>query len=295
MKFSIIIPVYNSVKTLKMLLDFLFLKQIISLNGEVIIIDDGSNDNTSQLVRNYPVKYFYQKNQGAGSARNYGVQKAKGEWLIFFDSDCVVPKGWLKKVLAVLSKDPEFAVIGGGVKKPFVKSYLAWADYFSSWFNAHEDLKKQEIFTYLPSLNLIVRREAFKKVHGFWRQKRTGEDVDFCYRVRQKGLRILFDPQLAVWHQTPSLKGYFKHFFNWGAHAFYLRGNNPKMAYHFLFKKSLWWSLFLFLPIVFGYTCFLLLKWFKYEPLRFIFVLPLVFAGRTAYALGTLKGAYARK
>ena len=289
MKFSIIIPVYNSAKTIKILLDSLYLNNPISKDWEVVVADDGSTDNTAQIVKIYPVKYFFQKNQGAGSARNYGAQKAKGEWLIFLDSDCEVPKNWLKKAGETIEKNHDFDVFGGGVKKPKKPSFLGWADYFSSWFNAHEGLKKQEIFSYLPSLNLLVRRETFKKLRGFWFQKMTGEDVDFCFRARQIGLRIMLVPILAVWHHTPSLKGYFKHFYNWGSHAYYLRGKNPKMAYHFLFKKNRWWSLILFLPIVFGYTCFLFTKWFKYEPIRIIYVLPLILLGRIAYAFGTLK------
>lgn len=289
MKFSIIIPAYNSAKTIKILLDSLYLHNPISKDWEVVVVDDGSSDNTAQIVKIYPVKYFFQKNQGAGSARNYGAQKAKGEWLVFLDSDCEVPKNWLKKVVETIEKNHDFDVFGGGVKKPKKPSLLGWADYFSSWFNAYEGLKKQETDTYLPSLNLLVQRVAFNKIKGFWKRKMTGEDVDFCFRARQRGFRIMFEPQLAVWHQTPSLKGYFKHFFNWGSHAYQVRGQNPAMPFSFLFKNNLWWSILLFWPIVFGFTCFLFIKWFKYEPIRIIYVLPLILLGRIAYAFGTLK------
>lgn len=289
---SVIVPCYNSAGYLEKLLRALQKQTLTKEKLEIIIVDDGSTDQTASLLANYPFTYLFQKNKGAGAARNLGAKKAKGEIFLFVDSDCVVSKNWAEKHLENHEKYQDFAIIGGGVKKPKESSLIGWSDFFSSWFNAHEDLKKHEVKEYLPSLNLSVERKAFDRIGGFWQKKMTGEDVDFCFRARRAGMKILFDPSLAVYHQSPGFLGFFKHNFNWGYHAPFLRGRKGGLTYHFLFSGHFLKSLILFWPIVFGYTLFLASCWWRYQPLRFLICLPLIFLGKFVYGLGFLKGVW---
>ena len=97
-KFSIIIPVYNVEKYLKKCLDSVFNQTY--KDYEVIVVNDGTKDNSMDIVKDYDVKVINQKNQGLSAARNAGVKKATGEYLIFLDSDDY----WEKDLLKELSK-----------------------------------------------------------------------------------------------------------------------------------------------------------------------------------------------
>ena len=94
-KYSVIIPAYNAKKTISFTLEALLSQEGIEA-GEVIVVDDGSSDNTADLVKKYPVRLIQQANKGPASARNYGVREAKGEIVLFTDSDCIPQPGWLK-------------------------------------------------------------------------------------------------------------------------------------------------------------------------------------------------------
>ena len=292
MKANVIIPAFNAQRTIKNLLESLISQDYPKEDYEVIVVDDGSTDATVRIVKDYSVTYLFQKNKGAGAARNLGAKKAKGKIFIFVDSDCLVSQDWLKNYWQAYQENPQAGIIGGGVRKPKKRNYLAWADYLSSWHNAHECLPRHWVKEYLPSLNLSVRGEVFKRVGGFWEKKLTGEDVDFCSRARKIGTGILFEPRLAVWHKNPSLAGFFKHNFNWGHHASFVRGSEEGLEFHPLFSGSFGKSLLMFLPIVLGWPLFLALSWWRYQPLRFLICLPLIFLGRFAYGLGFLAGVW---
>ena len=104
-KFSIIIPVYNVEKYIKKCLDSVFNQTYDDY--EVIVVNDGTKDNSMEIVKNYDVKVIYQENQGLSMARNNGVKKAKGEYLLFLDSDDYWEKETLEEIESVLSSKPD--------------------------------------------------------------------------------------------------------------------------------------------------------------------------------------------
>lgn len=109
MQFSVIIPVYNRPDEIGELLESLTL-QSVKGNFEVIVIEDGSNDTCEEILKPYfaqlDLHYFFQTNKGPGLARNYGASKAKGETLVFFDSDCIVPSNYFEIVFDYIAKYP---------------------------------------------------------------------------------------------------------------------------------------------------------------------------------------------
>ncbi len=104
-KFSIIVPVYNTEKYLKRCLDSM--KSQTFKDYEVIIVNDGSTDNSSDIISKYPYKVINQENQGLSMARNNGVKDANGEYLIFLDSDDYIEKDLLKEINKSLSNNPD--------------------------------------------------------------------------------------------------------------------------------------------------------------------------------------------
>ena len=104
-KFSIIVPVYNTEKYLKRCLDSI--KSQSFKDYEVIIVNDGSTDNSSDIISKYPYKIINQENQGLSMARNNGVKEALGEYLIFLDSDDYIEKDLLKEIAASSLNQPD--------------------------------------------------------------------------------------------------------------------------------------------------------------------------------------------
>ncbi len=107
-RFSIIIPVYNRPNEVKELLESLC--QQTCTDFEVVIVEDGSSLPCNEVVREYSealdVKYFFKENRGRSIARNYGMERSEGSYLIFFDSDCVIPREYIRILSRALDADP---------------------------------------------------------------------------------------------------------------------------------------------------------------------------------------------
>ena len=113
--FSIVVPVYNRPEEVRELLESLQ-KQDFSKDFEVVIVEDGSSESSEDIVKlfqdNLQVSYYYKENSGPGDSRNFGMQKAKGNYYIILDSDCILPKQYLSEVDKELKK--EFVHCFGG-------------------------------------------------------------------------------------------------------------------------------------------------------------------------------------
>lgn len=115
--FSIIIPIYNTEKYIRECLDSLLREEV---DIEIIIINDGSTDNSDEIIKEYldkgNIKYFYQENSGVSKARNLGISKATGDYIMFLDSDDYIKKGALKTINEKISKYKPDCVIYGHEK-----------------------------------------------------------------------------------------------------------------------------------------------------------------------------------
>ncbi|MFC2117243.1 glycosyltransferase family 2 protein, partial [Bacteroidota bacterium] len=105
--FSIIVPVYNRPDEIKELLKSLGCQT--DLNFEIVIIEDGSVNKCEDILVDYKkklnIKYFFKQNEGPSIARNYGLNKAEGNYFIFFDSDCIIPSHWMETVRKSLENE----------------------------------------------------------------------------------------------------------------------------------------------------------------------------------------------
>lgn len=189
---SVIVAVHNGARFLRLALE--------SLRGqdyervETIFIDDGSEDETPQIARDFPeIKYVRQANQGLAAARNAGLEHARGEFVAFLDADDVLPPNKLSIQVDYLSQHPEIACVLGrqevmleaGVERP-------------SW------LKRDLLFGDLdgiPLVSAVIRRSVLEQVGGFDASYRYAEDRDLFVRLREHGFRIVVLPDLVLYRR----------------------------------------------------------------------------------------------
>lgn len=212
---SVIIPVYNRAHLIGPVIEALLEQNYKPL--EIIIVDDGSMDNTREVVKSYPVKYIYQENRGPASARNRGFRKSKGDIIAFIDSDCIAKKDWLENLIKGFDS-PEVGAVAGSYDIANPQSVLSRL--------IHEEIKWRHLgfkkyIRAFGSYNVVIRREVFEKVGGFDETYRTasGEDNDLSYRILKAGYKIRFMPNALVAHyHTENLFKYLREQYR---HAFW--------------------------------------------------------------------------
>lgn len=198
---SVIIPAYNAEKSIAHCLHALQ-EQSIHAN-EIIIVDDGSSDETKSIAEKFKkVKVLSQKNQGPAIARNNGSKSAKGEIIIFLDSDCVPERNWLEKMIQPFN---EKNVIGvQGAYKTKQKSLIARFDQLDIEYR-YERMKRIPKLDWIGSYSAAYRKEIFLSEGGFDETfpKASGEDAEFSYRLAEKGHLLVFAPRAIVYHTHP--------------------------------------------------------------------------------------------
>ncbi len=179
---------------------------------ETIVVDDGSGDGTADLVAGEFPGVILLKLEACGlsAARNAGAAVARGEVLAFTDDDCMVDAEWLARLRRVY-QDGRFSAAGGPNLPPGPRCWQEAVVCAAPGAPSHVMLDDEEA-EHLPGCNLSVRKEAFEAVGGFDPRFRTaGDDVDFCWRLRDAGHRLGFAPGAFVWHRRrPSLRAFLK-------------------------------------------------------------------------------------
>ena len=116
MRCSLIIPAYNAEPSLASCLRSALSQSLPRKDYEIILVDDGSVDNTRKIAESFPITYYHQENRGPAVARNRGAQAATGEILIFTDSDCLLDFDFLKNIVAPIEQNPEVVGAQGSYK-----------------------------------------------------------------------------------------------------------------------------------------------------------------------------------
>lgn len=219
-KISIIITTYNDLDNLIRAIKSIELIHYPREQFEVIVVDDGSNDGTSDYLRALGVKveisfhYIVQENRGPSSARNSGIRKSRGEFLLIIDSDCTVDKEILNRYLEHFPDD-SLGGIGGDIvpdKTNWISGYL---DSLGVWRpgGCGTEIK------YLVTANAFFLKKAVTEVGCFDERFRFpgGEDPELCYRVRKKGYYFKYDEHAKVVHShRTNIKSFMKMFYNHG-------------------------------------------------------------------------------
>lgn len=232
---SVIIASYNRAGSLRKCLESLDLQTYRSDSFEIIVVDDGSTDETGEMLQQFKaraavnVAIFRQANSGVSVARNAGIAQAQFEHLAFTDDDCILPPDWLQQINCFWSTaGDEVAGIGGPLNTitannaSFVSCFLHYIDEFNhipvltSWLvrPIHiSRLKGGETVPYLRTSNATFKKKFLQEISGFDPafRKPGGEDPDLCYRLMKKGYRFQFEKTLVVGHHSrESLKAYFR-------------------------------------------------------------------------------------
>lgn len=222
---TIIIPMYNAEKTLRKCLDSV--KAQNYKNYGVILIDDCSTDNSAQVTQEYGYKIIkLNQRSGQGKARNIGAQQALTKYLAFTDSDCILPKDWLSKIMADFkNRKAEFICDGysGSVGNTFLEKYA-----FYELLIRRKNLSNP--ITSFPSNNFACNREIFIKEKGFSEQKNyVAEDLEFSLEVGRK-YKIFWDKNLGIKHHFhKGLKKYIKQQYRFARDTIYLYLRKPNL------------------------------------------------------------------
>ncbi len=222
MKYSIIVPVYNRPDEVDELLGSL--TEQTEKDFEVIIVEDGSFVTCEKVCNGYKatldIHYFMKENSGPGQSRNYGVARAKGEYVIILDSDVVLPPGYIESVSDELEKAPADA-FGGPDKahSSFTDIQKAISYSMTSFFTTGgiRGSKKKKLDKFYPrSFNMGVRRDVYNKLGGFSKM-RFGEDIDFSIRIFKAGCKCRLFPESWVWHKRRTdFRKFFRQVYNSG-------------------------------------------------------------------------------
>lgn len=205
---SVVIAAYNAADTLGACLASL--EKLAYPNYEVIIVDDGSNDNTRTIAARFSsFKYIdLGTNRGLSAARNAGIRAAKGEIVAFTDADCQADAQWLRFLVAAFEQN-DWAAVGGPNLLPPDDGYVAAAVMATPGGPAHVMLTDR-IAEHIPGCNMAFRADALRKVGCFDPQFRVaGDDVDLCWRFLKRDMTIGFAPGAFVWHHRRSTIGAF--------------------------------------------------------------------------------------
>ena len=205
---SVIVCTYNGSATITKCLNGI--AKLDYPNYEVIVVNDGSTDNTPDLVKGFYVKLVTTANHGLSSARNTGMYNARGEIIAYIDDDAWPDPHWLQYI-AYAYASSEHACIGGPNISPYKSGFVSTCVANAPGGPVHV-LDTDEIAEHVPGCNMTFRREALMKIGGFDPVYRSaGDDVDVCWRIQESGRTIGFHPSAVVWHlRRNSFKAYWK-------------------------------------------------------------------------------------
>lgn len=210
---SIIIPAYNSQATLGLCLDSVMRLDYPADRREVIVVDNGSTDESVRIAKKYDVKHLFEPDKKSSyAARNKGIAEAGGELLAFTDSDCIATPEWLRHLIKEWEDDSIGCFAGG------IEAYqpTTLVERFSDRIGIlrQEGTLKCAYLPYTQTANSAYRREVFGKIGPFIPEMTSGGDAEMSWRMQKKlGLKIKFNPEALVYHKhRATLLGLYRQF-----------------------------------------------------------------------------------
>ena len=211
---SVIIPTYNRKNILRKCLNALFVQEISYSECEIIVVNDGSTDETEELVKslqeNSPcvLRYFMQENKGPAAARNTGIKNAAGKIILFLGDDIIAIPGLLKehKAWHALYSNDNISVLGGVTWSPEIKTtpFMRWLEnggpQFSFWELKHQEEANPEKYFYTANISL---KKSFLLQNGVFDESfsyAAYEDTELAFRLKKKGLVLKYNERALGYH-----------------------------------------------------------------------------------------------
>jgi GT2 family glycosyltransferase len=206
---SIIIPTYNGENRILYTLDAI-LKQETKKKYEILVINDGSKDNTESVVKKFAdlhsentIRIINQNNAGPAAARNNGAFKAEGDLLLFTDDDCIPEKDWIEKMITPFDNDKELIGAKGAYKSS--QKQLTAKFVQIEYEHKYEKLKKYDTIDTIDTYSAAFRKDVFIEMGGYDVSfpVACAEDFEFSYRLSAKGYKMIFIRDAFVYHTHP--------------------------------------------------------------------------------------------
>ncbi len=206
---SIVIPCLNEEKYIESCIDSIK-KQLYGGKYEIIAVDNGSVDNTVKIIREKGVILELAQKRGPAAAKNAGLEKARGDVIVFIDADCVADPEWLGELLGPLQSGDTGCVAGEIIPqepKTDIELFLTKKNHLSQFVNVGHSF-----LPFAATANAAYRKEVFQKVGLFDETLLTGEDADMTWRMQlATGYKLRYAPKAIAFHpQETTLKGLFK-------------------------------------------------------------------------------------
>jgi len=197
-KISLYIPSYNGAKYLPMCIRCV-LRQTYPID-EVIVLDDGSEDETAAIVSKFQVKLVkHHHNKGIAGARNTAIMATRNDFVVSIDADCLIGPTWLEECMKNFINSRVAAVGGMLVERNNKKIADRWR---AAHMKHHWGKKKSVNPGFLSGSNVVIRKEAFRHI-GLYNEKRfrtNYEDVDLSLRLKENGFDLIYEPNAIAWH-----------------------------------------------------------------------------------------------
>jgi len=204
--FSFVIPVYNRPNEIDELLGS-FTDLIYDHDYEIVIVEDGSSERADVVIQKYQdqlnITYFYKSNSGPGASRNYGMERAKGNYFIILDSDCLLSPHYLNTVDAFLNANYIDCYGGADAAHESFTALQKAINYVMTSFLTTGGIRgnKKSVKKFEPrSFNMGISKKAFQETKGF-AKIHPGEDPDLSHRIEKAGFKTTFIPNAFVYHK----------------------------------------------------------------------------------------------
>lgn len=243
--YSFIIPVYNRPQEILELLDSMT-KMTYLEDYEIVIVEDGSKETCESVVKQFSDKlhitYYYKTNSGPGPSRNYGMHRAKGNYFIILDSDCLLPSHYLAEVDTFLSTTYYDCFGGADAALDSFTPIQKAINYTMTSLLTTGGIRgnKKQLGRFEPrSFNMGISKKAFETTQGFDRIH-PGEDPDLSARIRKAGMETAFIPNAAVYHKRRiSWKTFYKQVNKFGKVRPILNARHPETSKPTFFLPSI--------------------------------------------------------
>ena len=271
---TFIVPVYNGERTIEKCIKSILAQDF---EKEIIAVDNNSNDNTAKILQKFPVRYLLEKKRGAAAARNKGLREINEKftkYVVFVDADVILPHGWLKKAIRILELSGDIVAGVGGPGKGVDKNYISRSLDRLLWY----PINRNTYVNSLATMDVCYKYEIIKGTF-FNEEFFMGEDPEFNFQLAEKGYKLIFSPELFVYHNHPlNFKQLIKKWYRYGQYYPLPYFKHPsQITFSFLGRL-------LYCPLLF----IVFVGSFLYSPFKFI-CFPLVLVVPLTYFVIGLK------